>query len=171
MEFKADIRYTLEDMQEFQHFHGRHRTRGLFLVQTGVYVLAALFALVMLIVLWRRGDLAYCFAYGFLLVFLAATRVSRAIKVRAAVREQWQNSRRSQIVFGEDEYVTSGEHGGGHADYSAFQIVYHWKDYWYFYRDKTHALIVPARCLTEGDPAAFSGFLREHCGLTVKEFN
>ena len=53
--------------------------------------------------------------------------------------------------------------------YSAFKELYHSEGAYYLYIDKAHAVVLPERCFTQGDPAAFGPFIAEKTGLEVKE--
>ena len=53
--------------------------------------------------------------------------------------------------------------------YSAFKELYHSEGAYYMYIDKAHAAVLPERCFTQGDPAAFGPFIAEKTGLEVKE--
>jgi hypothetical protein len=53
--------------------------------------------------------------------------------------------------------------------YSAFKELYHSGAAYYLYIDKAHAIVLPERCFTKGDPAAFGRFIAEKTGLEVKE--
>ena len=55
--------------------------------------------------------------------------------------------------------------------YDAYCDLVHYRDTYYLYIDKRKAQIVPERCFTQGDPAAFGSFMAEKTGLTVKEIN
>ena len=53
--------------------------------------------------------------------------------------------------------------------YSAFKELYHSGAAYYLYIDKAHAIVLPERCFTQGDPAAFGSFIAGKTGLEVKE--
>ena len=52
--------------------------------------------------------------------------------------------------------------------YRAFQDIVHFKQSYYLYIDKRKAMIVPERCFTEGDPAAFGAFIGQKTGLKIR---
>lgn len=52
--------------------------------------------------------------------------------------------------------------------YSGLTALYSNGDTYYLLLDKNHALILPKRSFTEGDPEAFAGFLGEKTGLNFE---
>lgn len=52
--------------------------------------------------------------------------------------------------------------------YSGLTAFYSNGDTYYLLLDKNHALILPMRCFTEGDPESFADFLSEKTGLNVE---
>ena len=76
---------------------------------------------------------------------------------------------RGEYRFGEDEAEVEMNHMSGKYAYSAFSELYHSGGVYYLYIDKGHSLILPERCFTQGDPAAFGAFISEKTWLEVKE--
>ena len=71
--------------------------------------------------------------------------------------------------FGDDEVQADMNHMSGQYGYSAFCELWHSQGVYYLYIDKGHAFILPERCFTQGDPAAFGRFIAEKTGIEVKE--
>ena len=71
--------------------------------------------------------------------------------------------------FGDEEVQQKLNDMDGKFAYSAFKELYHSKGAYYLYIDKAHAVVLPERCFTQGDPAAFGRFIAEKTGLEVKE--
>ena len=53
-------------------------------------------------------------------------------------------------------------------EYAAIAKAYRYKDCYYLFTDSRTVMIIPERCFTEGDPAAFQAFLEEKTGKQVK---
>ena len=53
--------------------------------------------------------------------------------------------------------------------YDAYCDLVHYRDTYYLYIDKRKAQIIPERCFTQGEPAAFGPFMADKTGLQVKE--
>lgn len=53
--------------------------------------------------------------------------------------------------------------------YDVFTGIYHWRETYFLFIDKTVAYILPERGLVEGDLASFGAFLEQKTGLKIKE--
>lgn len=75
----------------------------------------------------------------------------------------------NQIAFDENEVTQAGQVSRAQYDYSAFEQLYHYRGGYYLYINRQTALLIPERCYTQGDPAAFGSFISEKTGLQVEE--
>lgn len=72
------------------------------------------------------------------------------------------------ISFDEDAISVKNNKAEGKNYYSGIYAVYADNERFYLLLDKRHALILPKKCMTGGDPEAFAGFISEKTGLEVK---
>ncbi len=170
MEYHAEICYTREDLEQFQRFHRRYRKRGRYLLSCFCMALVVVFCVAEIgYLLIHDYGFYYQYLFWLMLAFVVIRSVVFSLRIRKAIDEGCKRLKSTSIVFREDGYEGRSENAEGRSDYSMFQTVYHWRGYYYFYRDKTNAMIVPEHSLTEGHPEAFSAFLSGRCGLKVVE--
>ncbi len=170
MQFRAELNYTMQDIRQFQTLHKKQRRKGWY------YVLWVYFAVAVLVILVSTAFLFFRHAWKpeltryFLLLalFLVLWFILRYYSLRAA----WKSANSHGCT-----YVTADENGvhvkaemiTSEFGYASFCNLFHYKGTYYLYIDKIKAQIIPERCFTGGDPAAFGKFIEEKTGLTMKE--
>lgn len=60
--------------------------------------------------------------------------------------------------------------GVSHYAYSAFVDLARYRNTWFLFLDKKHALILPERCLVCGSAFQLEGFLSDQTGLPIKKW-
>ena len=69
----------------------------------------------------------------------------------------------------EDGILSETRLGQSWYEYGAIENAYHYNDAYYLFINRQQALVIPERCFTQGEPAAFGAFIAEKTGLEVKE--
>ena len=172
MLFRAELCYTRQDMKQFDKVHQKLRY-GLWYALSNLLLILGCIAVLTSGVLafalgaWSREIGFYWLLVAVLLVLLIGMRALRQNASLKSVNAQ------GTITLTTDE---SGIHArtatlSTDFGYDAYCDLVHYRDTYYLYIDKRKAQIVPERCFTQGDPAAFGSFMAEKTGLTVKEIN
>ncbi len=168
--YRAELNYTLDDMRRFEKLHQLFRSRALTIVLRVVMIIGIVLVVVSggMLLYFRALDGEMLRYYAILLVIAAMYFVLREIRVRASLKS----------LTAQGTIVVTADDGGLHAeaktmhsdyDYATFCDIVHSKGTYYLYINKRQAQIIPERCITEGNPAAFGAFLEEKTGLKLKE--
>ncbi len=171
MRFEVKTELSKEDFTAFyrlnQKVHARVATLLLKILGIAAYALGLVLTVQMVVFrLWESGDVfwPYCVFILMLAVWPLVDRfmISQLFKANGSMLK-------GEYRFHDEEVLTGADHMSGRYAYSAFRELYHTRDAYYLYIDKGHAVILPERCFTQGDPAAFGRFIAEKTGLEVKE--
>ena len=172
MKFEVKTDLTFEEFRAFSAFHKRLRSpQAVKLARLGMItavVTAVLLAVVILVNrLWSEKSvmIPYCV---FVLLLIALPFVDRFV----LSRQYKANSslHRAEYRFG-DSGVESGEGEDTRVyTYFAFCDLGRGEGAYYLYVDEGHAMLLPERSFTQGDPAAFGKFIEEKTGLKMKKF-
>ncbi|MBQ7473687.1 MAG: YcxB family protein [Oscillospiraceae bacterium] len=73
------------------------------------------------------------------------------------------------ICFEDDGITEKADKAETRMQYDAIREICHYRDAWYLYVDKNHAVLLPGHCLTNGDAASFGAFLSGKTGMEIKE--
>ena len=169
MPFRAELCYTKQDMKQFDKVHQMLRYGVWYSICNLLLVLGCIAALgsavlSLAIVTWHEE----WYYFLFVVLMLALLIVMKAVRVNASYKSA---NAQGIVTLTVDERglhaaaVTLSTDFG----YDAYCDLVHYRDTYYLYIDKRKAQIVPERCFTQGDPAAFGRFMAEKTGLTVKE--
>ena len=171
MRFEVETELTKQDFLAFyrlnQKAHARAVTLLVRILGIAAYVLGLVLTVLMVIFrLWESGEVlrAYCI---FILMLAAWPLVDRFMI--SQMYKANSSMLKGEYRFNDDEVLTGADHMSGRYAYTAFRELYRSRDAYYLYIDKGHAVILPERCFTQGDPAAFGRFIAEKTGLEVKE--
>ena len=172
MPFRAELNYTRQDMKQFDKVHQKLRYGLWYALSNLLLILGCLAVLTSGILAfalgaWSREIGFYWLLVAFLLVLLI---VMRAVRQNASLKSA---NAQGTVTLTTDESGIHAQAATLSSDfgYDAYCDLVHYRDTYYLYIDKRKAQIVPERCFTQGDPAAFGAFLTEKTGLTVKEIN
>lgn len=152
MQFRADLNYTLKDMRQLQIV-------GLMQRQNLWYIV---FCLLFIAALLYFGYHIYLLLFIAILVGSVIYRASTSLKLLQA---------HGSISFtaNEQDIRLTTDRSSSDLDYSVIESAVHRKDVYFLFVNKKQAYILPERCFTEGDPAAFGSFIEEKTGLKIKE--
>ncbi len=170
MSFRLEIDYTREDIRRFNRANKRLRYRVLYIV---LYVLvlltlAAVLAAFVLAAGWRVWN-AELTRYAVILLMMTALWVYLNLS-RNTVALRSLNAMGTTTVTTTEQGLHAAARGmSTDLAYSAICDIVHCRDTYFLYVNKRRATILPERCFTEGDPAAFGAFLAEKTGLKLKE--
>ena len=170
MDYQAELTYTLKDFRQFEKVHQKLRTKSLY-VLAKILMAAATGMLVFLLVfatvrgLWQTDLAPYILL---LLVMFPFYFLLKEVRVRAALKAA---NAQGPVRIRADETGVHAEAKGISSDfaYTAYCNLAYCRGTWYLYLNKRQAQILPERCFTQGDPAAFGAFIAEKTGLEVKE--
>ena len=171
MRFRAELKYTPEDMRRYDRVYKKMRYRALVPVMDVLLVLLllSLFAgYVLLDLVWHRWTDELTRYY---LIFLVLLLVWVFLDLYRHSATSKALNRQGPAVLTADESGLRVTAGGIQSDYeyAAFTALAHGKDAYYLYIDKTRAVMIPERCFTEGDPATFGAYIEQRTGLKTKE--
>ena len=170
MYFRATLDYEKADLIAFQKLHNLTkgiRSRIVQLVCAGITGLMGI-ALIVIAVLNRSFHWNYA---AFLLAaaaYIAVTLLSPRINAIPSIL-LYRQTGPQELSFGEDEMEVCAKDVRSTYGYGAFETIYHANGTYYLYLNKRMALILPERCFTWGDPAAFRTFISQKTGLEIKE--
>ncbi len=170
MAFRAELSYTRRDMRQYDKAYKMLRNR--FLTQAMNVLLTALVfivtgGIVLLLVLDRLdGELAkYALIFFALIVLWVALNEFRFFETSRALNRQ------GPAVLSVDDGGVRVVMGGVRSEYEfdAFTDIARDRDAYYLYISKASAVMIPERCFTVGDPAAFGAYIEQKTGLKLKE--
>ena len=170
MRFEVNTELSKEDFRSYYRLNNKVHARLPFLFGKGGAILAVITAVVLTILmatfrLWKtEAMLPYMIYLVFLIAWPLVNRFTMAQMYKAN-----SSALKGVYRFGDDELQHEQNEMSGKYAYSAFKELYHSSSAYYIYIDKAHAIVLPERCFTQGDPAAFGAFLAEKTGLEVKE--
>ena len=168
VEVKTEL--SKEDFRSYYRLNNKVHARLAFLFGKGGTILAVIMAVVLTILmtafrLWKTDALL---PYVLYLVFLIAWPLVNRFTMTQMYKAN-SSGIKGEYLFGDEEVQQKLNDMDGKFAYSAFKELYHSKGAYYMYIDKAHAVVLPERCFTQGDPAAFGRFIAEKTGLEVKE--
>ena len=170
MAFRAELSYTRRDMRQFGKVHQKLRSRIGYAVTRILLIVATVMVLAAgaVLVYYRAFDgqmiLIYLLLFGLYVLWL----ITGELRVRSALKSLIAQG---SITVTADEEGMHAEAKSIHSSfaYTAYCELVHSGDTFYLYFDKRRAQIIPERCFTEGDPAAFGAFIEQKTGLKLKE--
>ena len=154
MPFRAELCYTRQDMKQFDKVHQMLRYGVWYSICNLLLVLgciAVLGSAVLSLVLGTWHEEWYYLI--FVVLMLALLIAMKVLRVNAS----YKSANAQGIV------TLTVDERGLHAAAVTLSTDFGF--------DKGHVFILPERCFTQGDPAAFGRFMAEKTGLTVKEIN
>ena len=170
MQFRAEINYTMQDVRQFDTMHQKLRARVLRVIARVLMVLCFLViaAAGALMIWWGSITSRQIICYAFLLFMLVLWFVLKTLALRQKLKTLQSFG---SVVFTTNETTISekAESLTSEYAYTAFCDIVHYKGCYYLYVNKQQAFMLPERCFTEGDPAAFGRFIEEKTGLKLKE--
>lgn len=171
MLYRAELDYSLKDMRQFDKLHQRFRIRWAYIVRRIEFFIA----LLMLagaggLLLWYRvTNTVILRVYGAVVIFFALWFALNEFRLFSALK----TIRAHGVIMltADDSCIhTEAENLTTQISYQGICDIVHCKETFYLYIDKRNAQILPERCFTEGDPAAFGAFIEQKTGLKIKEF-
>lgn len=169
--FHASVEYDQQDyiaLFRVLYLTKLIRARILQLVTAAVVFLADL-ALIAICIVRRRADagrivlIASALAASLLMLLLPRLQALVAAKIR------YRELGRQEIGFHEDEVEIRGKDKRTVYRYDAFDSLYRSHGAYYLHISGSGFILIPARCFTLGDPAAFGTFISQKTGLEIRE--
>ena len=170
MEFKAETKLEYRDFLSWIKVHAKTSKRklntvlnvlitvALVLVVTGAAILIALDALETDVIIMLVGA-GICFA-----VILMRNRINAKSSQKMYIK-----SIGTVYITANDEAIFAKNLKSEEKYfYSGLTAIYTNGDTYYLLLDKNHAIILPKRSFTSGDPEGFAAFLTEKTGLAVE---
>lgn len=169
MEFQTKSRLTKEDIKQYLRFWNR-TLNGM--VNSRFMIAAALLLATLIYLSFRAeggffaGFQKYGILWGLLFgfVYLFVMRHYWDYKQLSALREiEFERNFREDGIESIQPFTVQN------FEYAGISDVYHHGNSFYLLMPYRVAMILPERCFTQGDPAAFGAFIAEKTGLEVKE--
>jgi len=171
MKFEVKTDLTKQDFQSYYQLNQKVHAPAAFMVNKYGGIVGVIFAVVLTIVilvyrLWTSKSvmIPYCI---FMVLLIALPFVNRWL-----LNRMYEASRASlKAEYRIDDSGVESTTGTAHGVHTwfAFCELYHSGRYFYLFVDKAHAIVLPERSFTQGDPAAFGPFVEEKTGLKMKE--
>ena len=170
MRFEVKTELTKQDFQAYYKLNNKVHARLPFLFGKGGTILAVITTVVLTVLmaafrLWKTDAML---PYMIYLVFLIALPLVNLFTMTQMYKAN-SSGIKGEYRFGDEEVQQKLDDMDGKFAYSAFKELYHSGAAYYLYIDKAHAIVLPERCFTQGDPAAFGSFIAGKTGLEVKE--
>ena len=173
MRFEVKTELSKEDFNAYYWLNQKVHARFAYILGRvfGIAAVVLLIVLVGTIAVYRLwDDLEVIRPFGIFVLLLIVWPLVNRYLVSQAYKAN-SSALKGVYRFGDDELQHEQNEMSGKFAYSAFKELYHSGSAYYIYIDKAHAIVLPERCFTQGDPAAFGRFMAEKTGLTVKEIN
>ncbi len=170
MQYRAEMNYTLKDMRQFEKVHQKLRSKIAFYAARILLIVATLMVLAAgaVLLVFRAFDGEMIRIYVLLVVMYALWFAARELRVRTALKNLMSKGCVTLRADEEGIHIEMPTIASSVA-YASYRDLVHSGETYYLYIDKRQANILPERCFTEGDPAAFGKFIEEKTGLKVKE--
>lgn len=171
MAFRATLERTTADFHDYRQMHRKLHFRVGRILCNVIWVIGVL-ALVLVVVaatafrFWDLPMVLSVIVYALLLVFyLTMDWVLGYVSVKLQLKGPLE------LNFAEEELQVTSPKLREQYPYGSITEITHYKRCYYLYLDKNHAIMLPERCFTEGDPKAFGAFIAEKSGVPVQEMN
>ena len=170
MHFQIVLDYERKDFVQFYSFHRRLRYRLLYAIMNAsiVLLLGVMIYLGIRLAVLRAWSGEILVRWLLVVALLAAWALLNRAKLTGAWKMQ-KEAGPVTLSFEEDLVRTESKNIREEIRYNVFIELYHEKNAYYLYTQKRRAMILPERCFTQGDPAAFGDFIAEKTGLEIKE--
>ncbi|MGX8699424.1 MAG: YcxB family protein [bacterium] len=166
--FEAELNRTAGDFARYRKVQRRVHHRTVEIVCGVIWVLGALL-LVAVSVLATVLDFWDSSMVLWAAVFLALLVLDACLDwIIGFLGAKLQLKGGLHIVFDEEEIRVTAEKLREQYPYSGITELYYHKGTWYLFLDKNHAILLPERSLTSGDPAQFGAFLSQKCGKPIQ---
>lgn len=176
MLFEVHLDYTEEDLIWYTRLYRRTRQKLLLALRIFfqmVFVLAGLFFLNRYIFWLRLGyNAVWALLYAVaVLGFFVYSLFQLRIRVKKSIKNRKVNAGDVKAFFSEGQFECRAKNVQAQYSYDAIKEIWYSKSHttFYLFTGEKSSIIIPERCFTQGDPAAFGAFLAEKTGLTVKE--
>ena len=175
MRFEVKTELTKQDFNALLTLSKKKASRFVRILTISLKVLAILLGVglvaeIIVLRVWDNGPLVR--RVGLYLILLLIWLVLWPLFQRILAGKMLETNSKQlngTFLFTEDEIQESMEHMSGNYAYTSFWKIFHSQGIYFLYIDKGHVFILPERCFTQGDPAAFGSFIAEKTGLEVKE--
>ena len=168
--FQFQYNYTLEDMNTLSRVTAKTYRRKKVLIYRTVLALLGIAYLGMGVFLLSEVSLVTG------LILLAAGVLFAAIFLFYHQGTAWrskrmmvQNEGAFTVTLEEESVHGKSEKGESSYPYSAVIGAYRYKERYFLFLDKRHAMLLPERALIRGEKAALRAFLTEKLGKEIKE--
>ena len=176
MPFEVHLDYTEEDLIWYTRLYRRIRQKLLLALRVFfqiAFVLAGLFFLNRYIFWLRLGyNAVWALLYAVaVLGFFVYSLFQLRIRVKKTIKNRKENAGDVKAFFSEEQFECGAKNVQAQYSYDAIKEIWYSKSRatFYLFTGGKSAIIVPERCFTQGEPAAFGAFLAEKTGLEVKE--
>ena len=173
MTFHAKLEYTAEDFLNYARIHRRTHQKVMLVLRPLIFVLFVGDAafLMMLAFRYERVDFFDLFLAVLTLALAVFYFLIDRIRARATLKLRRKTYGEMDLSFDEEGAAAQSVNFQSQYLYPAFTELFYSRTFetYYLYINKHQAIVLPERCFTQGDPAAFGPFLTEKTGLEMKE--
>ena len=170
MDFTMHVVYEKADFVAYAKAHNRIKNKANRILQIVLAVLCGLLAVGMLLFWLFFGYLSTEMVVLLVLMpILGAEMLWFPHILALSMVKTYRKIGSIDMCFGENDVMVQRAVESTVYQYGAFDSLYHGKGAFYLYLNRQQALVIPERCFTQGEPAAFGAFLAEKTGLEVKE--
>ena len=170
MAFAMHVEYEKADFVAYAKAHTRVKNRKNRVLQIVLAVLCGLLAISMILFWLSFGYLSTEMIILLILMPILGSEMLWLPQLLAvAMGKTYRKMGSIEMIFDEKEVNLQRAVESTVYQYAAFESLYHGAGAYYLYLNRAQALVIPERCFTQGDPAAFGAFLAGKTGLKVKE--
>ena len=169
MQFTMHVEYEKTDFLAYSKAHSKAKNKKNRVLQIVLAVLCALLAAAMLFFWLSFGYLTTEMIVLLVLMPILGAEMIWLPQILALMLKTYRKMGSIEMRFDENEVSVQREVESTVYQYGAFDSLYHGVGAFYLYLNRQQALVIPERCFTQGDPAAFGAFLAGKTGLEVRE--
>ena len=170
MQFTMHVEYEKTDFLAYSKAHSKAKNKKNRVLQIVLAVLCALLAAAMLFFWLSFGYLTTeMIVLLVLMPILGAEMIWLPQILALSMLKTYRKMGSIEMRFDENEVSVQRAVESTVYQYGAFDSLYHGEGAFYLYLNRQQALVIPERCFTQGDPAAFGAFLAGKTGLEVRE--
>ena len=166
--------YSLEDFRLFNHLcvrRGKVSRWAIPLLRVGLFIGGTFLFLSGLLLLFRGESALLAVVYllvgaAWMLLGLFRDRVSAWQSRRLMLRRV----RKMEFTLDENVVTEKTDFGGATYEYLPECALAFYKETYFMFFDKKHALLLPLRCMTKGTPESLEKFWEEKMGKPVEKY-
>ena len=170
--FRFQFDYTLEDMNALSRVTARaYRWKKVLLLRLVLALLGAAYLVVGGAMLTPGSKLLGLILLGAGVLFLCLALFYHQGAAWRTKRMMGGGAGSSTVTLEDEGVHGKSELGESSYPYSAVIGAYHYRERYFLFLDKRHAILLPERALIQGEPAGLKDFLEEKMGKEITQLS